>query len=157
MCRRAAFTLLEICLAVAIALLILGLAVPSISSLFAEQKIKESFESFDDLVRKAQRLSVSEQRPFVLIRDISGVVLAPSQPGSEEAGKEWGRMDFQKDEEVDFERPAALSDKPPMEWSFWRSGTCEPVVVTYNGPAGKWIVKYDALTARGTILQLDSR
>ena len=40
-----------------------------------------------------------------------------------------------------------------MEWPFWRSGTCEAVVASYRGPAGSWVVKYDPLTVRGTVLE----
>ena len=155
--RRAGFTLLEVCLAITIGLLLLGLAVPSITSLLAEKKLKESFDGFDELVRKAQKLSVSEQRTFMLRGGAEGIVLAPGEVSPGDSGKEWGRLDLQKGEVIEFDRPAALSSKPPMEWAFWRSGTCEPVVITYNGPSGRWVVKYDALSARGTFNELTAR
>lgn len=155
MSRRAGFTLLEICLAVAIALLLLGLAIPSVSSLFADKKLKDSFNEFDSFVRQAQMRSVNEQRAFVMIWQPGGIVLQPDEPNFEDRDKDWPHLE--SDGKIEMERPVALQEKPPMEWMFWRSGTCEPVVVHYEGPAGKWTASYDALTVRGTLTEQETR
>lgn len=150
---RLAFTLLEICLAIAIGMLLLGLAVPSVIGLFAEQKLRASFESFDEFARQAQLMSIKERRAFVLIWEKDGIVIEPDQPVAEDGAKDWPRFNIGEEESIVIERPAALEKRPAMEWMFWRSGTCEPVIATYQGPAGRWVVSYDGLTARGTILE----
>jgi hypothetical protein len=47
-------------------------------------------------------------------------------------------------------------DKPPAEWTFWPNGVCEPVVVSYKGPAGRWQARFDPLTAHGTFLSSET-
>ncbi len=150
---RDGFTLLEICLAIVIALLLLGLALPLIGGINSESKLNATLERFDDFARQAQLLSVSERRAFVMVWDEAGISIEPESPLAEDRDKDWPRLDFEKDEVLNIERTAALEEKPPMEWPFWRSGTCEPIVATYSGPAGSWVVKYDPLTVRPTVLE----
>ena len=143
-----AFTLIEICLAVAIGMMILAMAVPSVQGVFAERALKSSLERLDDLARAAQMLSVSERRTFVLNWENSGIALSPEQLRAEDSGKTWPRLEFEKDEVFEIDRPVALEKKPTLQWVFWRSGNCEPVIIHYKGAAGRWSVRYDALTAR---------
>ncbi|MEO7318459.1 MAG: prepilin-type N-terminal cleavage/methylation domain-containing protein, partial [Chthoniobacteraceae bacterium] len=125
MSRRDGFTLLEICLVVAIALILLGLAVPSVRGLFAEQRLKKTFEQFDDFVRKAQLRAVSERRAMVMIWDGEGITVQPDDPTAEDSAGEGDYFAFNEGT-IGLERPAALEKKPAVEWLFWRSGTCEP-------------------------------
>src|SRR5437588_289644 len=46
---------------------------------------------------------------------------------------------------------ALLAEKYPAEWIFWPSGTCEPAIVRFQGPAGSWTANYSPLTARPEI------
>ena len=153
MSRRAGFTLLELCLAIAIALMLVATAVPSLSGLFAEQRLKETYEEFEDLVREARSRSVNERRDYVLVWDDQGVSLEPNAPTEADPDESIMRLDLPKGATLTIERPAALVKKPPAEWIFWKSGNCEPVVITYQGEPGSWIVKYDPLTARGTFIE----
>lgn len=151
--RRAGFTLLEICLALAIGVMIILLAVPSISGLLAEQRLKQSFERFDQMAAAAKVKSVTEQRTYALAWDRKGIslkALGTRESASEEdAGS---RLVFEKDESFDLLRPAALLKDAPSEWVFWHNGTCEPAQISFHGKAGSWLVSYDPLTARGTFL-----
>lgn len=151
--RHAGFTLLEIVLALAIAVMIIVLAVPGIAGLLAEQRLKRSFERFDQLVGKAKLRSMTEQRGQALVWDAEGITLLAgeqSETGSPEASEE--RITFEKDESWTIERPAALIKNPPSVWPFWRNGTCEPAIITFKGPDGSWVVRYDPLTAHGTFV-----
>jgi type II secretory pathway pseudopilin PulG len=151
--RHAGFTLLEICLALAIGVMIIVLAVPSIAGVIAEQRLKQSFERFDRLVSAAKLRSVTGQRAHVLVWDREGVSLLVSDDAAEEpADTTEERMTFEKEESLTIRRPAALMKDAPGEWVFWRNGTCEPAVISYQGPAGSWVVNYDALTGRGTFV-----
>lgn len=151
--REHGFTLFEICLAIIIGLLIVSLSVPSIQGVLGERNLKESFERFDELARKAQQRAVSEQRTFVMIWEEQGVSLRPLEPDEDARGAEVERMTLGEGETLFIERPAALMKKPDAQWAFWRSGLCEPAIVAYEGPAGTWKVEYNALTGRGTFLE----
>ena len=151
--REEGFTLLEICLAVAIGLLLLGLAVPSMAGLFAEQKLKRTFDDFDAFVRRAQMRSVAERRGFVMVWEPGAITLEPLEPTEEDASAEVDQFVIPEGGEFALQRPAALIKDPPMEWPFWRSGVCEPVIVSYRSDAGTWMVQYDPLTVRGTFLE----
>ncbi len=154
--RRSGFTLLEICLALAIGLMIIALAVPSIAGLLAEQRLKKSFERFDQMVGTARVRSVTGQQSHVLVWDKKGISLLLNEratEGAEETTEE--RLTFAKGESYEIRRPAALAKDAPGEWTFWRNGLCEPAVITYQGSAGSWVVNYDALTGRGTFISSD--
>ncbi|MEY5009900.1 MAG: hypothetical protein RLZZ253_1039 [Verrucomicrobiota bacterium] len=156
----AAFTLFELCLAVAIGVLILGLAVPSLRSVFADQNRNAVYEQFDELVRRAQRVTVEERRDCRLVWWRDAIVLVAEGGGDTlgmgvSAGQvqgELGRVGIGRGEVYALERPHAMLDKPPMEWPFWVGGTCEPVVVSYEGASGRWKAVFDGLTCRGRLV-----
>jgi len=139
-------------MAVAIGLLIMSLAVPSVRGVLQEQALKESFERFDELARKAQTLAVSERRPYVLIWEKDGIVLEPYAPTEEDMNKQPARLAFTEGEKIEIERPAAMDKKPSAEWVFWRSGICEPAIIHFDSPAHSWKVEYNALSGRGTFI-----
>ena len=159
---RAGFTLIELMLAVAIAVIVLMAAVPIIGGVSTERALNEKFEQFDSLARKAQMNAVQQQRAWVLIWDKSRVVLQPDEPTPEEREahatgggvvENGGEVAFGEEESITLSRPAALlpAKEVPADWTFWRSGTCEPVLVTYVGPAGTWTAQYNPLTGRGEV------
>ena len=155
MSRHDGFTLLEICLVIMIALIFFAMAIPSVEGLFAEQRLKKTFEAFDDFVHRAQARAVEERRAFVLIWDEGGITVQPDSPTAEDSVGDGDYFTF-ADGVFSLERPSALQlnkhfnieGKLPVEWLFWRSGTCEPVNVYFEGAAGKWTARYDGLTAR---------
>jgi type II secretory pathway component PulJ len=155
--RRDGFTLLELCLAIFIALLLISLVVPSLAGMRAEQKLTATFESFDKLVRTAQMRSVQERRPYHFIWEKGAVVLRPIHLRADEEPADIERYELSKERELVIERPAALKKNPPGEWPFWESGTCEPVRITYVGPEGKWVAEYDALTTQGRLVKEELR
>lgn len=151
------FTLLEICLAIVIGLLIVTLAVPSIKGVMADQRLKETFERFDALARKAQSRAVSERRTFVLSWEKDAVVLRPLEPGEDDRSAEIEQVTCSEGETFLLDRPVAMEKKPAPEWVFWRSGICEPAIISYEGPEGTWKAEYNALTGRSTFLEKNSR
>ncbi len=150
--RRDGFTLLEICIAVFIALLMILMAVPSIQGLFAEREIKRTFDSFSAMVIDAQARAVTQQRAYVIEWDEEGISLRPVQPVDRDEEKGVSRIDFAEDEVYDINLPAALMEKPPKAWLFWPTGTCEAAKISYNGAAGSWTADYNPLTVRATLL-----
>jgi len=151
--RRAAFTLLEIVVAITIALMILMMAIPSVRGVMAEQALEKSYHQFDELVMRAQTRSVTERRTYALVWGKGEIVLVAMDKMDNDAPVEPEHYAVGEDEEYILERPAAMVKDPPGLWTFWRSGACEPALVTYNGPRGSWTVRYDALSARRTMLK----
>ena len=155
--RSLGFTLLEICLAVAIAAVMIMLAVPTLSGVIERQKADQPFDLFDALVKKAQSLSVSERRTYVIgwERDRRGrqqIVLRPDGPGS--GGDVAETISVGDRESYELILPAALVKAPPKVWTFWPTGTCEPATVIYKGPDTAWKAYYPALKAKPEVTGL---
>ncbi|MDQ3622231.1 MAG: prepilin-type N-terminal cleavage/methylation domain-containing protein [Verrucomicrobiota bacterium] len=150
--RRAGFTLFEIILVVVIIVLLATMAVPSVQGLLDERELQAVFGQFDGFVHQAQVRAVTERRAYTMVWDEDGITLRPNELTEDDAEAGFARFDFQEGSII-LERPAALEKKPPMEWTFWRSGTCEPAIVRYEGSAGSWTVQYDPLTMRATFLE----
>jgi prepilin-type N-terminal cleavage/methylation domain-containing protein len=146
--RQHGFTLLEIIMAIAIVVLIMLAAVPSVQGILSERTLTQSFEAFDDLARKAQALSLSEQRPYLLVWGENEIRLVPAEPATEEETKGQPGMELAEKESLEITFPAALVKDPPREWIFWPTGTCEPATITFTGKAGRWLAQYDPLTVR---------
>ena len=148
---RAAFTLLEICLVLCIGMILIMMAVPSVVGLLAEQRLHQSYEQFERFARIARTRSMEERRAYHLVWD-KGSILLESIGHLKDEVETGKRLAIGKDETYGVERVAALSKNPPAEWTFWPNGTCEPVIISYSGPAGRWRVSYDAMCSRGIFL-----
>lgn len=148
MSRRAGFTLLEICLAVAIGLMLVMLSVPSIRGILQQRRLQRVEGQFDDLVRRAQNRSVNERRTYGLVWTEDALKLVPEDRTDDAPPGELESLPIGKDQEYFIDRTAAMGKNPPPVWTFWRSGSCEPVTVSYRGPEGKWTAVYDPLTSQ---------
>jgi type II secretory pathway pseudopilin PulG len=155
--RCRAFTLIEIALSIFILLLILVLAVPSLTGVIADRRLKQSLDSFNQLVRQAQERSVTERRAYLIAWGKESVVLRPEVFSEGEEEKATAVFRLSKGSWVRISLPAALLGKPPAEWIFWPSGTCEPATVQFRGPAGTWTANYSPLTAQPELTQYAAR
>ena len=151
------FTLIEMLLAIAIAIAVTIVALPNLRGASRERRLHETFEKFDAFARKAQENAVREQRSWSVTWEQARIVVAADEPTPEEresgAGAPQEELAIAKDESYSLERHAALlaPKDTPATWIFWRSGTCEPVIVSYSGPDGTWSAQYDPLTGHGEI------
>jgi len=150
--RCRAFTLIEIALSIFI-LLLLVLAVPSLSGVIANRRLKQSLDSFNQLLRQAQERSVAERRPYLIVWGKNSVLLRPEVFAEDEEEKPTAVLRLSKGSGIKVALPAALMGKPPAEWIFWPSGNCEPAVVQFRGPAGAWTANYSPLTAQPELTQ----
>jgi type II secretory pathway pseudopilin PulG len=155
--RFRAFTLIEIALSIFILLLLLMLAVPSLSGVIANRRLKQSLDSFSQLVRQAQERSVTERRAYLIAWGKNSVVLRPEVFTRGEEEKPTAVFRLSKGSWIKVSLPFALMGKPPAEWIFWPSGTCEPATVEFGGPAGTWTANYPALTAQPELTQYAAR
>ena len=155
--RFRAFTLIEIALSIFILLLLLVLAVPSLSGVIANRRLRQSLDGFNQLVRQAQERSVTERRPYLLAWGKNSVLLRPEVFTEDEEAKPTAVFRPGKGTSVKLSLPAALVGKHPAEWIFWPSGNCEPAVVEFRGPAGVWRANYSPLTAQPELTQYAAR
>jgi type II secretory pathway pseudopilin PulG len=155
--RRAAFTFLEIVLAIFILMLLLSLAVPSLHGVVADKRLQASLHSFNDLVRQAQERSVTEQRAYLIVWGDKKVTLRPEALMKDEEKKPTAEFKLNGADVLQLKFPAALLKKPPAEWIFWSSGTCEPATVNFKGAAGTWTANYPALTCRAELTNYAAR
>jgi type II secretory pathway pseudopilin PulG len=155
--RFRAFTLIEIVLAVFIMMLLLLLAVPSLSGVIANNRLRRSVDSFKNLVRQAQERSVAERRAYLIVLGKDQVFLRPEVLAKDEKLKSTAQIELRRGESVKLGFPAALIKNPPGEWIFWPGGTCEPATIQFKGPAGSWTANYAALTALPEITNYAAR
>ena len=138
-------------------MLLLMLAVPSLSGVIANRRLKQSLDSFNQLVRQAQERSVTERRAYLIVWGKSSVLLRPEFFTKDEEEKATSVLRLPKASWIKISLPAALTGKPPAEWIFWPSGTCEPARVQFKGPAGTWTADYSPLTAQPELTQYAAR
>jgi prepilin-type N-terminal cleavage/methylation domain-containing protein len=149
--RRNGFTLIEITIAVVILVVALLIAVPSLTGVLADRRLRRSLDDVNRLVQQAQERSISERRSYLIVWRDKQFALRPEEFVKGEDRKPVATLRWQKGEAFTLSLPAAIDEEPPSEWIFWPSGNCEPAVVTYRGPSGAWKAKYSALTARPEI------
>jgi len=155
--RFRAFTLVEIALAIFILILLLMLAVPSMTGVAASRRLKQSLDGFNDLVRQAHERSVTERRPYLIVWRKNSVLLRPEVFAEDEEVKPAVEFRLNKGTLLSLSLPAALAEKHPAEWIFWPSGNCEPAIVQFKGPAGLWTANYSPLTAQPEVTQYAAR
>ena len=155
--RFRAFTLIEIALSIFILMLLLLLAVPSLSGVIANRRLKQSLDGFNQLVRQAQERSVTERRPYLLAWGKDSVLLRPEVFAEDEDAKPTAVFRPGKGTSLRLSLPVALAGKHPAEWIFWPSGNCEPAIVQFRGPAGVWTANYSPLTAQPELTQYAAR
>jgi Tfp pilus assembly protein FimT len=155
--RFRGFTLIEIVLAVFILMLLLLLAVPSLSGVVANRRLKRSLDGFNNLVRQAQEYSVKERRPYLIVWSKGKVTLRPEAFAKDEEAKATAEFHPDRGGALKLSLPAALTKQYPAEWIFWPSGTCEPATVEFKGSAGSWTANYSPLTARPELTDYAAR
>ena len=155
--RFRAFTLIEIALSIFILLLLLMLAVPSLTGVFASRRLKQSLDGFNTLVRQAQERSVMQRRAYLIVWSKGRVLLRPEVFGEDEEVKPTAEFRLGKGSVLKLFLPVALAEKYPPEWIFWPSGNCEPATVQFRGPVGSWTASYSPLTAQPEVTQYAAR
>lgn len=154
---KRAFTLIELMLAIIIAVTIMAMVIPSMRGMSADKQLDETFERFDAITRKAQLKAVTQQHTWSLVWGQGVITLRSTDATPEELQSGTAASEdftFGEKESYDLQRPAALlpQKNTPAEFTFWRSGTCEPVIVNYSGPSGTWTAQYNPLTGRGEVM-----
>jgi prepilin-type N-terminal cleavage/methylation domain-containing protein len=155
--RRGGFTLIEITISVFILLMLLLLAVPSLSGVLADRRLRRSLDDFNNLVRTAQERSVKEHRPYLIVWNKDNLALRPEAAIKDEEDKPSVVFRLRRGDAFKLNLPAALVKNPAAQWVFWPSGNCEPAVVAFKGVDGSWTANYSPLSGRPQITQYAAR
>lgn len=143
------------------AMMLMALAVPSLTGVLAERRLQGSFDRFDAVVIEAQRRSITEGRPFVLSWGKNGAVrLYPAEWTGEQRRKRGplaSAIPTGTDGKPTLKRASLNPSPSAAEWTFWPTGTCEPAVIHSEGPAGQWQAAYNPLSARARMQLFVSR
>jgi len=147
-------------MAVAIGMLMLSLAMPSLRGLFAEDRLRERMRQFDEFAGKAAELARTSHKEVRLCWEPEGVrmvqqEISPDDSANPQGGGEF--FTFEKDEELILSRVSARDPKAAWEWSFWPEGVREPVEVFYKGPGGSWSERFGALVPEPDVLSINTR
>jgi type II secretory pathway pseudopilin PulG len=154
-CR--AFTLIEIVIAIFILMLLLMLAVPSLTGVLADRRLRRSLDGFNNLVNQARERSVTEHRAYLLVVNTKTIEVRPEVFLKGDEPTPAAKLQLAKTDGVKLTLPAALTKEPPAEWIFWPSGTCEPAIVQYIGRDGTWTANYSTLSARPELTKYAAR
>ena len=154
--RSRGFTLIEIIIAVAILVVVLMMAVPSLSGVIADRRLRASLDQFNGLVRQAQERSVNEHRPYLIVWGKSEVTVQPEVFAKDEEKAPVATFALEHGTILTLTLPAAMG-KTAGEWIFWPTGTCEPASVHYEGRAGTWTANYSPLTGNGELANYVAR
>ena len=138
-------------------MLVMLLAVPSVTGVLRDNRLRRRLDDFNSLVNQAREHSVSERRPYLLVIDGKSIILRPEVLTKDDDEAPVAQLPLADRESVKLSLPAALVKKPPPEWIFWPSGTCEPAEVQFVGREGAWTVNYSPLTARPEVLNYAPR
>jgi len=151
------FTLVEIIIAIVIMVLVLSLAVPSLTGVLADRRLRRSLDELNGLVRQAQERSITERRSYLIVWLDQELALRPEVLLKGEDPHPVATVRWQKGDSFKLSFPAAIEERPPAQWIFWSSGNCEPAVVEYRGRDGGWTAKYSALTSRAELVSYAAR
>lgn len=126
---RAAFTLLEVCLAMAVAVLLVGVATLNISGLRQEVGLKRAASRVEALARQSLLRAVTDQKRVIVPLDASALEAAATALWVRRAG------------EKEFRKP-----RTGEIWEFSPTGVLEPVEVRLACPEGMIELAFDPLT-----------
>ncbi len=126
--RHSAFTLVEICIAMALCMLLLGISTLAISGLQDEAKLKRTASQIETRARQSLQQAIMDQR-------LIEVALDTGSFGGE------GQLQVKRLGEKAFRNP-----RNGEVWEFSPTGVCEPLEVRLTSTSGVIELGFDPLT-----------
>lgn len=127
--RPSGFTLIEICIAMGLCMLLLGIGVLSVTGMQDQARLRKTTAEIEGTARRSLQEAVMKQRLVELALD-GGL------------GGEGGRVQIRRVGDKTF-RNARQGET----WEFSPTGICEPIEVRITSPAGSIELAFDPLTA----------
>jgi type II secretory pathway pseudopilin PulG len=131
--QKAAFTLLEICIAMSLVLLVIGAAVVSIEGVREEDQLKRAAALIETSARRSMLQAMQTQQ-------IVRMDLTPS--AFTDSSEQGGMLMVRRVGESGFRSP-----KRGESWEFSPSGICEPIELRVASSFGTIELAFDPLTA----------
>jgi type II secretory pathway pseudopilin PulG len=131
--RHSAFTLIELCMAMAITILVIGVAVLSISGVRDEDKLRRAAAIIETTARQNLLQALNSQQTVRM--ELTSGTFGTSEEFS-------GMLQVRRVGENVFRAP-----KRGESWEFSPTGICEPIEVRLSGEAGQIEIGFDPLTA----------
>lgn len=137
---RNGFTLLEVCVAITIGLLMIGAATLGISSVGAEHRLRRLASSIETTARESLLRAVSQQRNVFLEVNANGLALSAANARTEtlETG---GTLEILRYGEKSYRAP-----RRGELWRFSADGVCEPLSLRITLQQGFIEMSFDPLT-----------
>ena len=137
----AGFTLVEVCVAMAIGLLVLGVATLGISGVRAEHELQRTAAQVETLVRQTLRDALVTQRPLWLGLYGDGLSSLSDVADKEEVFLD-GKLLVCRAGEKSYRAP-----EKDEAWLFSAGGLCEPMSLRIECEKGNIEIDFDPLTA----------
>ncbi len=166
---RCGFTLLEICIALFMVTMMMGIAVPSINSWLKEERIRAPARELSLLARKARLAAIQHQQPYQIIIRPDQIWIEPVNPPASpdataptESGASPAADPVADDLPDRYNVPSAttifvqswndtkMTKITEWHWTFQASGLCAPLAVKFMQDAAELELDFDPLTANVT-------
>ena len=162
---RRGFTLLEICIALSIIAVLIGLCTPAFSGWLSEERLREPARHLEQLARTARNRAIDTQKSWVVIIHPSGLKLTlldnevASNNVSGSAGTDAGDDVKKADDDVEMPMPdgvivatkawgeESFSSLAEVKWIFRPDGLCDPLTVRFTRGQSEIALRFDPLTA----------
>ncbi|SDU06568.1 prepilin-type N-terminal cleavage/methylation domain-containing protein [Verrucomicrobium sp. GAS474] len=151
--RRRGFTLLEICISLAVIAVLVGLSIPAFSGWMSEQKLRDPARHMEELARTARNRAIDTQRSWaVLIRPAELVLtLQPGEDFTDDQHQAFPDLSLPVADGVKVETKAwaeeTFSAPAEVRWIFRPNGLCEPLTVRFTQGESQIALRFDPLTA----------
>jgi len=135
------FTLLEVCVALAVATLVLGVAVLGLGGVAGEQALKQASHLVEAFVQDARSTAIREGRECVMVLTNEGIRTEGPAPLEVSFARFGLTLDLRRSGEVEFRSP-----KKGETWSVRPRGVCEPLELRLRGERGYTEILFEPLT-----------
>jgi Tfp pilus assembly protein FimT len=141
-----AYTLMEICLAMAVVAVMLGVAVPLTHGIISEERLRLLANDLADVASAARKLSVREGRIYVVKVSNGRIGLGPWE-GEGKEFKETLVLKLPKEAKVAFRNAEGEKWKNELEWIFQPGGLADPMQIRLQ-EGNSWCVReFNPLTS----------
>jgi prepilin-type N-terminal cleavage/methylation domain-containing protein len=160
---RAGFTLLEICICLCIAAILIGAAVPSVDGWLKEQKIRNPARYLSLLARTARLAAIEHQRPYQIDLQGDRFWMEPASPPTLTTTDSSSPQPLIPANDEVLPTPYLVQDstviliqpwnedrmRPPGTslWTFSPNGLCDPIAVKFIQGSTELELDFDPLTA----------
>lgn len=143
------FTLLELGIAMFIILLLVGTAIPAISSMIAENRLRQSAKELQLYAMTARRQAMLENRVYEIVLTEKGFVLGPYL-AEENKGAAVNSYNLPTDARYTLQRLGDKEFHPPegAPWLFQPDGLCEPIRARFQREKSWMEFEFNPLTAK---------